>query len=77
MCYADSSYLGHRIDARVRAVLQVEKSEIEQRETRAQRGHGADLKEAAVELERAEVRQSEREKRRVADLYSEREVVCN
>ena len=56
-------YLGHRIDAGVRAVLQVEKSEIELRKTRAQRGHGADLKEAAVELERAEVRQSEREER--------------
>ena len=54
-------YLGHRIDARVRAVLQVEKSEIELRETRAQRGHGADLKEAAVEFECAEVRQSARE----------------
>ncbi len=58
------AHLCHRIDARVRAILQVEKSEIELRKTRAQRRNGADLKEAAVELERAKMRQSERERER-------------
>ena len=56
------AHLCHRIDPRVRAVLQVEKSEIELRKTRAQRRNGADLKEAAVELERAKMRQSEWER---------------